>query len=160
MTKTSRVDTGVSSVNLDDISADSGITTLKTASRLLLRRLPASHEDYAALGRRIGMSGRGLAYSGSYIKYIMIGNHVYSKPVRDGTINLIGELKGEPPNRDYQNKTVQVPNGFDVPEGTIIQRSARTCICGVSFIPTAWNQINHTKACAKMRARMKTRGLK
>lgn len=157
MTKTSSRHAGVASVALSQSIGESGITTLGTASRLLLGRLPANREDYAALGRRIGMAGRGEKYSGSYIKYIMIGNHVFSKPVAEGAINLIGELKAEPPDREYHSRTVQVPNGFDVPEGTVIQRSARTCVCGVSFIPTAWNQINHTKACAKMRARMKKR---
>jgi len=157
MTETSSGHAGVASVALGESTVDSGIITLETASRLLLGRLPASHEDYAALGRRIGMSGRGLKYSGSYIKYVMIGKHPYSKPVEEGTITLISELNAEPPDREYHSKTVQVPNGFDVPDGTIIQRSARTCVCGVSFIPTAWNQINHTKACAKMRARMKKR---
>ena len=146
-----------SSVALGENTTDSGITILETASRLLLGRLPESHEDYAALGRRIGMSGRGLRYSGSYIRYMMVGKHPYSRPVEDGATNLIGELKAEPPDRDYQNRVVRVPNGFDVPDATVIQRSARTCVCGVSFIPTAWNQINHTKACAKMRARTKKR---
>ena len=157
MTKTSSRDAGASSVALGENTVESGITTLETASRLLLGRLPVNHEDYAALGRRVGVSGRGLKYSGSYIKYVMIGKHPYSKPVEEGAIILISELNAEPPDREYHIKTVQIPNGFDVPDGTIIQRSARTCICGVSFIPTAWNQINHTKACAKMRAQMKKR---
>ncbi len=101
------------------------------------------------------MVGRGMKYSGSYIKYVMLGNHPYTKILHEGVITLISVLIAKPPDRNYERVVVQVGNGFDVPEGTIIQRNARTCICGVSFIPTAWNQINHTKACAKMRARVR-----
>lgn len=142
---------------VEPISVDSGVATLETAARLLLGRSPESMEDYNSLGRRVGMCGRGMKYSGSYIKYVMLGNHPYTSELHKGVINLISELIATPPDRDYERVIVQVPNGFTVPEGTIIQRSARTCVCGVSFIPTAWNQINHTKACAKMRARMKKR---
>jgi len=134
-----------------------GIATLETAARLLLGRLPDGEEDYAALGRRVGMAGRGMKYSGSYMKYVMLGKHKYTDMLHEGTTNLIHELIAKPPDQDFQWVRVRVANGFHVPEGTLIQRDARTCICGVSFVPTAWNQINHTKACAKMRERMKKR---
>jgi hypothetical protein len=81
-----------------------------------------------------------------------------TEPLFRAAKKLIAEILAEPPPVDYRHVTVSVPNENRVPEGTVVLAEARTCICGVSFIPTIWNQINHTPACAKLRARIKARG--
>lgn len=160
MTTTTKLPTERASASIGESNAESGPgshVTLETAAKLLLGRLPENISDWSALGKRIGMAGRKEPYNAYYMRNMMNGHVPYTDEVRIGIKNLISEILAEPPDVDYQNIIVKVANGFDVPEGTIIQRSARTCVCGVSFVPTAWNQINHTKACARMQARMKKR---
>lgn len=160
MTMTNRKATGQASGTLVQFIDDSQrpfSPTLETVAKLLLGRLPESRADWAVVGRRVGCAGRNEPYSATYMKYVARGNHHYTKEVKSGIRNLIAEILAEPPDVDYQSVSVKVPKWFNVPEGTVIQRDARVCVCGATFIPTAWNQINHTKACAKMRARSRTK---
>ena len=74
-----------------------------------------------------------------------------TKPLDKAVDNLIQELNAEPPKIEYRKIQVLVPNGLEIPAGTVVLRAAVTCVCGVSFIPTTWNQINHSPGCAYRR---------
>jgi hypothetical protein len=127
---------------------------LEKASQLLLGRLPKSTSDFETLGARLGKAIKRKPYTAYYVKEIILGNHAVSGPVNKAIENLIAELLAEPPKPQYRKVTVRVPQGVFVPENTIILRDAVACICGESFIPTIWNQKNHTRACAVLRERL------
>lgn len=131
---------------------------LERAAYLLLGRFPESKRDYEALGSRLAKSiKRRKSYDAYYIRSIWRGQNPMTQPMSKAIDNLTAELMAEPPEADYRKVTVFVPNGVNVPEETVILRNAVTCICGTSFIPTIWNQINHTRACAFMRMKMRRR---
>lgn len=147
---------GSPSTALNGRSDLTGAPLLNQAAMLLLGRLPESDSDFDALGARLGKVVGRKHYSGYYIEQIMIGRHKFREPVQQATFALIGELLAEPPKPEYRYVTVRVPEGIHVPENTIILTDANTCICGESFIPRIWNQVNHTRACAVLRRRLST----
>lgn len=125
---------------------------LEKAAYTLLHRSPESEHDFDALGSRLAKAiKRKKSYDGYYIESVWKGRNPMTKPLAKAIENLIAELQAVPADQDYHEVTVLVLNGVHVPDGTVIMRDAKTCICGVSFIPTIWNQINHTRACAFMR---------
>jgi hypothetical protein len=131
---------------------------LMLACELLLKGLPQNMMQYKALGYRLGMSGRGKPYDPYYIKYVMEGKTPLYKQIQRAAEKLVSELRAEPPDSSgYKTVMIKVPNGVEIPNGAIVLKEARVCICGKFFIPTIWNQVNHTTACAKMRARLRRR---
>jgi hypothetical protein len=147
--------------NLDEffgVSGSGGLVLLQKAVLLFLGRKPESTKDFKAIGARLAKAAkRPTPYDGYYIRAIMNKINPMTPPLRKASENLIAEILAEPPDLEYREVVVRVPNGIDIPEGTIILRDATTCICGSSFIPTIWNQINHTRACSFMRAKLRTR---
>jgi len=132
---------------------------LKDVGARFLGRMPESDNDYNAIGIRLAKAiKRKSPYTGYYIKGIIERDFAVSGPISKAIENLNAELDATPPTEEYRPVTVLVPYSFKIPEGTVIQRDARVCVCGTTFIPTAWNQINHTRACAKMRAQLRRRG--
>lgn len=123
-----------------------------------LGRTPESDDDYKAIGIRLAKAiKRKSPYTGYYIKGIIERDFAISGPISKAIGNLNAELDATPAAEKYRSVTVLVPDSFKIPEGTVVQRDARVCVCGATFIPTAWNQLNHTPACAKMRAKLRTR---
>lgn len=154
------MDATASSMSLDDNRADSGGIThsmLHRAANMLLGRNPQSMRDFEVLGSRLGKAIRRKPYTGYYIRYVMCGEQPITKPIARAVKKLIEELKVQPARNKTKEVTVQVPYGVLVPDGSLIMASARTCICGITFVPRIWNQINHSRACAKMRAKTKKR---
>jgi hypothetical protein len=120
-----------------------------------LGRQPVSAHDFDAIAARLAKAiKRRKPYDGYYIRSVMNGDNPMTYPLDKAADNLAAELVAEPPEVEYQSVIVKVPNGVKVPPGTVVLRDAETCICGVSFIPTIWNQINHTRACAIRRSRV------
>lgn len=160
MTMTSNLDTGGPSMALDEFIAQPRFVTeyrLEMAAYMLLGRFPESERDFDALGSRLAKAiKRRKSYDGYYIESIWKGKNPMTRPVRKAIDNLIAELTANPLDEDYKKVEVMIPNGVHVPEGTVIMRDAVTCICGTAFIPTIWNQINHTRACAFMRRKTLT----
>lgn len=156
---TSRFATGGSSKALNGHDLSPHVSTpmgLVRAASILLGRFPESKHDFGVLGSRLAKAvKRRKNYDSYYIKSIWRGSHSASKPISRAIDNLISELAAKPPDKNYRKVMVLVPNGVHVPKKTVILRDATTCICGVSFIPTIWNQINHTRACAFMRLKMR-----
>lgn len=147
---------GSASTSLDGRGANSGILERAYLLRLaeeLLRRSPRTPGDFEVLASRLAKAIRREPYDGYYIRSVIEGRNPITAPLIEAARNLSAELDGKPRAQDYTEVTVRVPPGVLVPEGTIILRDAVTCICGQSFIPTIWNQINHTRACGVMRAR-------
>jgi hypothetical protein len=127
---------------------------LGLARTLLNDRVPSSLDDYATLGARLAKAAhRREPYDAHYVRYILEGRNPITAPISEAAMNLASELNGKPRRVRYRHVTVRVPADLRVPEGTIVLRGAVTCICGESFIPGTWNQINHTRACAVMRRR-------
>lgn len=149
-----------SSSNLDKffgVSGSGGLVYLQKAVLLFLGRKPESTKDFKAIGARLAKaSKRPAPYDGYYIRAVMNKSNPMTPPLHKAAHNLVAELLAEPPDENYRKVTVMVPNGVHVPEGTVILRDAVTCICGVSYIPTIWNQINHTRACSFMRTKLRT----
>lgn len=149
---------GRRSTALDGRISDSDILRrayLLELARRLLHREPKNARDYAALGARLAKAAhrREGDYDGYYIRAVLEDKNPVTEPLIEAARNLSAELDRKPRSLDYTEVKVRVPPGVNVPEGTIILRDAMTCICGESFIPTIWNQINHTRACAAKRAR-------
>jgi len=131
---------------------------LEQVAYMLLGRFPGSARDFKALGARLAKAiKRRKSYDGYYIWSIWHGKNPMTPPISKAINLLTAELRAKPPDEDYKKVEVMVPNGVHVPEGTVILRDATTCICGTSFIPTIWNQINHTRACVFMRMKMRSR---
>jgi hypothetical protein len=127
---------------------------LHEVAKQLLGRIPSSDSDFTTLGSRLAKAiNKNPPYTAYYIQYVMSGKQPMTKPLNIAAKNLLSELQATPPPINYKEVIVRVPFGIHVPEGTIVQTSAVTCICGESFIPAVWNQINHLRACACMRAR-------
>ncbi|KKL81763.1 hypothetical protein LCGC14_1991570 [marine sediment metagenome] len=134
------------------------LPTLRQAAWMLLRTYPEKMSQFTALANRLGMTIRGKPYDGYYIKYVWVRKMPYSPALQKAAEKLISELAVDPPDTSgYRTVMVKVPNGVDIPNGAVILRDAIPCICGAFFIPTIWNQINHTTACAKMRAKLRRR---
>lgn len=129
---------------------------LENVAYALLGRYPESDKDFNALGSRLAKAiKRRKAYDGYYVRSVWNGNNPFTFPLRTAVDNLMAELLAEPPpDEEYRRVEVLVPRNVHLPDGTVILRNAVTCICGKSFVPTIWNQINHTRACAFMRLRM------
>ena len=143
---------GSPSIALDFRDFDSDAYGLGVASHMLLGRWPRSRRDYTALGKRLARAvRRKKPYDHSYIRAVLQGDNPMTKPLDKAVDNLIQELNAEPPKIEYRKIQVLVPNGLEIPAGTVVLRAAVTCICGVSFIPTTWNQINHSPGCAYRR---------
>lgn len=118
----------------------------------LLGRYPESNKDFNALGARLAKAiKRRKAYDGYYVRSVWDGNNPFTVPLRKAVDYLTAELVAEPRDEEYRRVEVLVPRDVHLPDGTVILRSAVTCICGTSFVPTIWNQINHTRACSFMR---------
>lgn len=132
--------------------------SLENVAYGLLGRYPESNKDFDALGTRLAKAiKRRKAYDGYYVRSVWNGDNPMTGPLGKAVDNLMAELLAEPPNEEYRVVEVLVPRDVHLPDGTVILRDAVTCICGKSFVPTIWNQINHTRACAFMRLRMGTR---
>lgn len=131
---------------------------LENVARGLLGRFPESNKDFDALGARLAKAiKRRKPYDGYYVRSVWNGNNPLTKPLRKAVDNLMAELLAEPLDEEYRTVEVLVPYHVHLPDGTVILRDAVTCICGKSFVPTIWNQINHTRACSFMRLKMGTR---
>ncbi len=149
---TPRHRSGGPSIGLDVRDPDSDAFSLGVAAHMLLGRFPKSRRDYAALGKRLAKAvRRRKPYDYSYIRAVMNGDNPMTIPLDKAVDNLIQELNAEPPNAKYRKVQVLVPNGLEIPKGTVVLKAAVTCICGVSFIPTVGNQINHSPGCAYRR---------
>ena len=138
------------------LSGTSSPAMLEKAAVLFLGRKPESDDDLETLGIRLGKTIKKAPYSPYYLRYVLEGEQPMTKPLYRASMNLISEVLAEPAPETYEEVMVKIPNGNLVPEGTVVMAEARTCICGISFVPTIWNQINHTPACAKMRARLRS----
>jgi hypothetical protein len=51
------------------------------------------------------------------------------------------------------------PIGVDVHPGSLILRPSRQCVCGLHFIPPAWNSKDHSLECRKKRKQMERRSV-
>jgi hypothetical protein len=131
---------------------DSDAFALGVAAHMLLGRFPQTKRDFTAIGKRLAKAiKRRKPYDHSYIRAVMKGDNPMTKPLDIAVDNLIHELNAEPPKVNYKKVEVLVPNGLEIPKGTVVLKDAVTCVCGVSFIPTTWNQINHSPGCAYRR---------
>lgn len=52
---------------------------------------------------------------------------------------------------------VYAKSGVDVHAGTLITRASRRCICGIYFIPAAWNSLTCSSECRKNRRNLSRR---
>ena len=134
------------------------LKSMGDAGIALLGRLPDTMRDFDALGARLAKANkRGKPYNGMYIRAVLKMDNPMTAPLRKAVDNLMAEIDAKPPHIKYRKIKVLVENGLEIPDGTVILKDAVTCICGTSFIPTTWNQINHTRACANMRTRLGTK---
>lgn len=125
---------------------------LENVAYALLGRYPESNKDFDALGSRLAKAiKRRKPYDGYYVRSVWNGDNPLTKPLGRAVDNLMAELVAEPLDEEYRRVEVLVPRDVHLPDGTVILRDAVTCICGKSFVPTIWNQINHTRACSFMR---------
>lgn len=140
---------GGPSIALDTPDPDSDAFSLIVAASMLLGRQPHSVRDFSAIGKRLAKAvRRRKPYDGGYIRAVIKGDNPMTNPLDIAADNMISELLEEPPQAEYKKVEVLVPNGLEIPAGTVVLKSAVTCICGVSFIPTTWNQVNHSPGCA------------
>ena len=111
------------------------------------------------VGRRLADAiDRREPYTGYYLRGIIQGKFRLTQPLALAMKMLEAQLDGGGlPDGATTGVAVRVLPGKFIEPGALCLAGSRVCICGISFIPAARNQVYHSKACKRLAERMARR---
>jgi hypothetical protein len=114
--------------------------------------------DWRPLADAIGRAARGKPYTGGYVKNLLLGRQKFTstfmRGVEEVNLSLNGELQ-KLRSVNVGEVTVRVVDGLHVEKGSLILVDSKICICGISFVPSVYNQDYHSPDCKKLARRLR-----
>lgn len=107
-------------------------------------------DDLQAVADRLSeLARRDPAWGWRYLRNVLNRRMDASRKLIDAVMRLGALVDGAP--RDLaRSERVTVQALGKVKPGALVLADSQPCICGIEFVPAAWNQKYHSKECKKL----------